>query len=71
VATDVRQAGEDALFWREEAQNRIVELRDDLMRFYEPEKGWPPHIATVTDLGDYEEAALQLRAALAHAGPRR
>lgn len=47
--------------WLEELARLTAELRDDLKRFYEPDKGWPPHINKATDLGDYEEVVRGLR----------
>lgn len=52
---------EECLGWlREETLPLIRELCDDLQRVYDPEKGWPPHIARAMDLRDEEEVLGQL-----------
>lgn len=58
----------ELLFWMADQDEGLLsltaELRDDLMRFYEPEKGWPPHIESARNLGDFEQAVSIARAAL-------
>lgn len=59
-----RDALESAHFWLGELVPLTEELNADLKRFYQPDKGWPPHIAKANDLGDYKQVLSDLRAAL-------
>lgn len=43
-AADVRDAIDSIEWLLGECRANIGELADDLKGFYEPEKGWPPHI---------------------------
>jgi len=41
-------------FWMGELYEVATDLQEDLKRFYEPEKGWPPHIQGIESPNDYE-----------------
>lgn len=46
---------EDSLiFWMEDLLALARELQRDLKRFYDPQKGWPPHIQALEAPTDYD-----------------
>jgi len=45
---------ESITFWFEELLDLAREINSDLMRFYSPEKGWPPHIQGLIGPTDYD-----------------
>jgi len=55
---------ESLIFWMEELLALARELQRDLKRFYEPYKGWPPHIEALEGQTDYDTVLEQARAAL-------
>jgi len=54
---------EDSLiFWMEELLALARELQRDLKRFYDPQKGWPPHIEALEGLTDYDAVLEEAKA---------
>lgn len=45
---------ENLVFWMDELLRLARELQKDLKRFYEPIKGWPPHIEALEGLTDFD-----------------
>lgn len=44
----------DLIFWMDELLRLARELQKDLKRFYEPIKGWPPHIEALEGDTDFD-----------------
>lgn len=44
------------IFWMDDLLRLARELQIDLKRFYEPIKGWPPHIESLEGQTDYDTA---------------
>ena len=49
------------VFWMEDLLRLARELQKDLMRFYHPDKGWPPHISALLGETDYDTVLKQAR----------
>ena len=47
---------ESMVFWMEDLLNLAREINRDLMRFYEPIKGWPAHIERLLAPTDHDTA---------------
>ena len=45
---------ENLVFWMDELLRLARELQKDLKRFYEPIKGWPPHIEALEGQTDFD-----------------
>lgn len=49
-----RDEVENLVFWMDELLRLARELQKDLKRFYEPIKGWPPHIEALEGKTDFD-----------------
>ncbi|GAF76751.1 unnamed protein product [marine sediment metagenome] len=64
------QSVETLAFWFEDLLKAARCVQEDLMRFYEPDKGWPPHIMALMAPADYDTVLANAKRMLAREFPR-
>lgn len=64
----LRDELESMIFWTDDLLTLAREINRDLMQFYEPIKGWPPHIERLLAPTDHDSVLAEAKILLQNTG---